>query len=60
MSLPSIFDAPRGEHSAKPDRFYEIVDAFAPGPVVELFARRQWPGWTCLGDQMPMVGVANG
>lgn len=53
MGLASVFDAPRGEHSAKPDRFYVIVDEFAPGPVVELFARRQWPGWTCLGLEMP-------
>ncbi len=53
MALPSVFDAPRGAHSAKPDRFYGIVDAFAAGPVVELFARRQWPGWTCLGLEMP-------
>lgn len=54
MSLPSIFDAPRLEHSRKPDRFYEIVDEFAPGPIVELFARRQWKNWTCLGDEMPV------
>jgi N6-adenosine-specific RNA methylase IME4 len=52
-SLPSVFDAPRLEHSQKPDRFYELVDAFAPGPIVELFARRQWRDWTCLGDEMP-------
>jgi N6-adenosine-specific RNA methylase IME4 len=55
LSLPSIFDAPRGEHSAKPERFYEIVDEFAPGPVVELFARRQWRDWTCLGNEMPLL-----
>lgn len=58
MSIPSIFDAPRLEHSRKPDRFYEIVDAFAPGPKVELFARRQWPGWTCLGNEMPAIDGA--
>jgi N6-adenosine-specific RNA methylase IME4 len=57
-AIPSTFDAPRGEHSAKPDRFYEIVDRFAPGPTVELFARRQWRGWTCLGDQMPRATEA--
>lgn len=55
-ALPSIFDAPRLEHSRKPDRFYEIVDEFAPGPVVELFARRQWKDWTCLGNEMPQTG----
>jgi N6-adenosine-specific RNA methylase IME4 len=54
-----MFDAPRPvEHSRKPNRFYELVDEFAPGPVVELFARRQWGDWTCLGDQMPKVEVA--
>ena len=51
-ALPSVFDAPRTDHSSKPDAFYRIVDLFAPGPKVELFARRQWPGWTCLGDEL--------
>lgn len=52
-SILSIFDAPRGEHSAKPAAFYALVDELVPGPHVELFARRQWPGWTCLGAEMP-------
>lgn len=52
-SILSIFDAPRAEHSRKPDAFYRLVDALAPGPTVELFARRQWPGWTCVGAEMP-------
>lgn len=51
-SVLSTFDAPRTEHSRKPDRFYELVDEFAPGPIVELFARRQWRNWTCLGAEM--------
>jgi N6-adenosine-specific RNA methylase IME4 len=56
-SIESSFDAPRLEHSRKPDRFYEIVDELVPGPVAELFARRQWPGWTCVGDQMPSAAL---
>lgn len=40
-------------HSAKPEAFYDLVETLAAGPYVELFARRQRPGWTCLGDQMP-------
>lgn len=52
-SVLSIFDAPRAEHSRKPDEFYALVDALVPGPTVELFARRQWPGWTCLGADVP-------
>lgn len=51
--IGSTFDAPRAEHSSKPDRFYQLVDELVPGPVVELFARRQWRDWTCLGHEMP-------
>lgn len=39
-------------HSAKPEAFYDIVERLAPGPFVELFARRQRPNWTCFGDQI--------
>lgn len=48
----SVFDAPVGEHSAKPDAFYEIVERLFPGPYAELFARRQRDGWTCFGDEL--------
>jgi N6-adenosine-specific RNA methylase IME4 len=51
LNVPSVFFAPRGEHSAKPEEFYALVERFAPGPYVELFARRQREGWTCLGDE---------
>lgn len=55
LSLASVFDAPRLEHSRKPDRFYEIVGELTEGPVVELYARRQWKDWTCLGLEMPQT-----
>ena len=40
-----------GKHSEKPEEFYKIVESIVRGPYCELFARRQRPGWTCLGDQ---------
>ena len=40
-------------HSAKPEAFFDLVEQLAAGPHVELFARRQRRGWTCLGDQVP-------
>lgn len=52
--IPSVFHAPRSHHSAKPDAFYELVERFAEGPYVELFARRQRPGWSCFGDELPI------
>jgi N6-adenosine-specific RNA methylase IME4 len=45
--------AERGQHSRKPDAFYELIDRLFHGPVIELFARRQWKNWYCYGDQMP-------
>lgn len=54
-SVRSVFYAPLGKHSAKPDAFYEMVEALSPGPYVELFARRHRPGWTCLGDELEEV-----
>jgi N6-adenosine-specific RNA methylase IME4 len=52
--LPSVIHAPRTEHSRKPEAFYELVDQFVgPVPRAELFARRQWKNWLCLGNEMP-------
>jgi N6-adenosine-specific RNA methylase IME4 len=58
------FDACVGEHSKKPDEFYNIVEMLCPGPRVELFARETRQGWTTLGNQveenptMLEVGIA--
>lgn len=63
-AVRSLFSAPipvdptnpkRYLHSAKPEIFYDHVETLVEGPYVELFARRQRPGWTCFGDQLPEV-----
>lgn len=51
-STRSVFFAPVGIHSAKPDAFYEIAESLYAGPRLELFARRERPGWTTLGDAL--------
>lgn len=38
-------------HSVKPDEQYDLIGACSPGPRLELFARRPWPGWDAYGDQ---------
>ncbi len=51
-NIRSTFEAPAGRHSEKPEAFYTgIVEKLYAGPYVELFARRQRPGWTCLGNE---------
>jgi N6-adenosine-specific RNA methylase IME4 len=54
-SVRSVLDAPTGVHSRKPDAFYDLVEQLAPGPYVELFARRQRKGWTCFGNELGRV-----
>jgi N6-adenosine-specific RNA methylase IME4 len=41
------------KHSAKPDAFYDLVAASAPGPRLEMFARMARPGWDGWGDEYP-------
>lgn len=50
--IRSTFEAPVGTHSEKPDAFYALVEQLCHGPYLELFARRQRPGWTCIGDEL--------
>ena len=51
----SVIDAPVGEHSAKPDKFYELIEAYFPNlPKIELNARRARPGWDAWGLEAPV------
>jgi len=52
------FAAAKGRHSAKPDRFYEIVERVSPEPRLELFARRRRYGWDVWGNEAPRVATS--
>lgn len=55
-NIRSTFTAPAGRHSEKPDAFFYIVEALTgEGPYLELFARKERPGWTCLGNELGHV-----
>lgn len=51
-SVRSVFEAAVGEHSAKPEEFYALVERLSAGPYAELFARRHRRGWFCYGDEV--------
>lgn len=51
--IRSTFEAPTGDHSDKPNAFYELVESLYPGPYVELFARRHREGWQQYGNGLP-------
>ncbi|WP_420104130.1 MT-A70 family methyltransferase [Bosea sp. (in: a-proteobacteria)] len=58
---PSVVIAPVGRHSEKPERIYELIEAYFPTlPKIELNARARRPGWEVWGaeapDQLPDAG----
>lgn len=49
---PSVIEAPVGQHSAKPDIFYELIESYFPTlPKIELNARRARAGWDAWGNE---------
>lgn len=51
-SLRSWIEATRTNHSTKPDIVRELIERASPGPRLELFSRRTWPGWTVFGKSV--------
>ena len=50
----SVYESPRQAHSAKPEAFYEFIEAMYPTlPRTELFQRVGRPGWDGWGNQAP-------
>jgi N6-adenosine-specific RNA methylase IME4 len=52
MDVRQIVMAPVGQHSVKPEEVARRIERLYPGPYLELFARRERPGWTCWGDEL--------
>ena len=51
-SIRNLIIGPVREHSRKVDSVYGIIEQIAgEGPYLELFARQQWPGWVCIGNE---------
>lgn len=48
----SVVMEERTQHSRKPDDAYETIEQVSPGPRLEMFARRDRPGWDCWGDEI--------
>jgi N6-adenosine-specific RNA methylase IME4 len=59
-SITSTFDAPvpthegtrKKKHSAKPEKFFDLVERLVRGPYCEIFARRMREGWDCYGREI--------
>ena len=49
---PTVFDAERDQHSRKPDISYDLIEDTSPGGYLEIFARRERPGWLAWGNEI--------
>jgi N6-adenosine-specific RNA methylase IME4 len=50
-NIQQVVVAPVGRHSEKPDEVRHRIELlYGPQRRIELFARRQTPGWDALGD----------
>lgn len=49
--VPAVI-APVSRHSEKPGEVQNRIERLVDGPYLELFARRQRPGWSCLGNEI--------
>lgn len=57
--LDSVFAAPLGAHSEKPEAAYEMIERYFPNlPKIELNARRARRGWERWGNQAPPAEAA--
>jgi N6-adenosine-specific RNA methylase IME4 len=56
--VDQVIEAPRREHSRKPDEIYARVEALVGGPYLEMFARQQYPGWDTWGNETAKFQVA--
>lgn len=45
------YEAPRRDHSEKPDLFMDLVEQMSPGPRLEMFARTPRLGWASWGNE---------
>jgi N6-adenosine-specific RNA methylase IME4 len=48
----TCFEWSRGKHSEKPPEFYSLVERVSPGPYLEMFARKERPGWDVFGNEV--------
>src|SRR5579859_1044778 len=51
-AVRSVFFAPRGKHSSKPELMYGLIERLSQGPYAELFARERHVGWDQWGDEL--------
>lgn len=50
-AFPVCFNAPRREHSRKPDEFYDVIRRVTAGPRIDVFSRESREGFSTFGNE---------
>jgi N6-adenosine-specific RNA methylase IME4 len=50
--FPCCFEAPRREHSRKPEKFYDLIRRVTGGSRIDLFAREEHEGFARYGNEI--------
>jgi N6-adenosine-specific RNA methylase IME4 len=56
LETPAVI-APMTRHSEKPKEVQDRIERLVDGPYLELFGRRQRPGWTVLGNEVDGLDI---
>ena len=56
-SIPTLFEAPVGEHSEKPEAAYNIIRTASYPPYGEVFQRKARPDFTNVFSEMQLVAA---
>lgn len=59
-NIPTHFEAPRGRHSEKPEKFYEIVRKASYPPYGEIFQRKERPDFTNVFTKLERAEYGQG
>ena len=57
-AFATCFNAPRREHSRKPDEFYDLIRRVSPTPRIDVFSREQRDGFDTWGAEDGKFGDA--
>jgi N6-adenosine-specific RNA methylase IME4 len=52
QAIPTIITEPSTQHSKKPDTIRELIKNKTPEPRLEMFARGNYEGWLCWGNEV--------